>query len=103
MVVYAVILFATAVVFSVFSLLIYKGKTELIHDYHQANVEDKSAYGKAFSKVLGVMAATMALSGAVALFGEDAIWGAVAILLAGFIVGIVAITRVQKKYNGGVF
>lgn len=103
MITYAVILFTTAGIFSVFSLLIYKGKTDLIHDYHQTNVKDKPAYGKAFGKALGVMAGTMALSGAVALFGEDGIWGAVAILLVGFAVGIAAITRVQKKYNGGVF
>ena len=103
MVVYCVVMFAVAVLFSVFSILIYKGKTDLIHGYHQTKVTDKSAYGKAFGKAMAVMAGAMALSGIVALFGESAMWGAVAVLLGGLAIGIVAIIQVQKKYNGGVF
>lgn len=103
MVLYCVVMFAVSALFAVFSLLIYKGKTDLIHDYHQTKVTDKSAYGKAFGKALSVMAGSMALSGVVALFGESAMWGAVAVLLIGLAVGIIAIVRVQKKYNGGVF
>ncbi len=103
MLVYAILMFLVAVVFAVVSVAIYKGKTDLIHDYHQTKVTDKSAYGKAFGKALGVMASTMALSGVIALFGESAMWAAVAVLLIGLAVGIIAIVRVQKKYNGGVF
>ena len=103
MVVYCVVMFAVSVLFSAFSILIYKGKTDLIHGYHQTKVTDKSAYGKAFGKAMAVMAGAMALSGIVALFGESAMWGAVAVLLGGLAIGIVAIIQVQKKYNGGVF
>ena len=103
MVAYAVIMFTVSALFAVFSVLIYNGKTELIHDYHQTNVKDKLAYGSAFGKALSVLAETMALSGVVALFGEGAMWWAVAVLLIGFAVGMIAIVRVQKKYNGGVF
>ena len=103
MVVYCMIMVATAAVFAVLSIMIYKGKTDLIHDYHQTKVTDKSAYGKAFGRALGVLAGTMALSGGIALFGESVMWGAVAVLLIGLAVGIVAIVRVQKKYNRGVF
>ncbi len=103
MVLYAVIMFVVAAIFGVVAVQIYKGKTDLIHDYHQSKVKDKAGYGKAFGKAMGVIAMAMVLSGAVSLFGETATKIAVAVLAVGLIAGIVAIVRVQKKYNGGVF
>lgn len=103
MVIYAVIMFVIAVVFGVVAVLIYKGKTNLIHDYHQIKVVDKTAYGKAFGRIIGMLAGGMTLSGIVALLGNSAVWGAITILVAGLIVGIIALIQVQKKYNGGVF
>ena len=103
MLIYAILMFLVAVAFAIVAGAIYKGNTNLIHNYHQTKVTDKSAYGKAFGKALSVMAGAMLLSGAIALLGESTIWGAVAVLLIGLAVGIVAILRVQKKYNGGVF
>jgi tellurite resistance protein TehA-like permease len=103
MVAYTVILFLVAVIFAVLAVLIFKGKTELIHDYHQTKVEDKAAYGKDFGKALGLMAVTMALSGIIALFGKNAMLVAVAVLLLGLVISIFAIIRVQKKHNGGMF
>lgn len=101
--IYAIIMFATAAVFGVIAALIYKGKTDLIHDYHQTRVTDKASYGKAFGKAMTVIPGTMALSGAVSLFGETAMWIAVAVSGGGLIIGFVAIAWVQKKYNGGMF
>lgn len=101
--IYAIILFATAVIFALVAVLIYKGKTDLIHDYHQTKVTDKIGYGKAFGKAMAVIAVAMALSGAISLFGEPAMGIAFAVLLVGLLVGTIAIVRVQKKYNGGVF
>ena len=101
MILYAAILFAVAALFAVLAVRIYKGKTELIHDYHQTKVKDKAGYGRAFGKAMGLLAATMALSGAVSLFAE-VIW-ALAVLFGGLAFGIAAIIRVQKKFNGGVF
>ena len=103
MIVYAIIMFVTSVVLCLMAVRIYKGKTNLIHDYHQVKVTDKAAYGKAFGKTMAVIAVAMAVSGGVSLFGETAMLGAVAVLLVGLIVGMIAIVRVQKKYNGGVF
>ncbi len=103
MILYAMILFAIAVAFGVVAVQIYKGKTDLIHDYHRTKVTDKIAYGKAFGKALGIMAGAMAFSGLVALLGEGAMWVAVAVLVSGFAASIAAMGRVQKKYNGGVF
>ena len=103
MVLYGIILAALSVAFGVVAVQIYRGKTDLIHDYHQTRVTDKIGYGKAFGKAMAVIAVAMALSGAVSLFGERAMWGAVAVLVVGLIIGIVAVAWVQKKYNGGVF
>ena len=103
MVIYAIILFLTSAVFAVVARQIYQGRTDLIHEYHQEKVTDKAGYGKAFGKAMAVIAAAMALSAAVSLLGERAAWAAVTVLTVGLIVGIIAIVRVQKKYNGGMF
>ena len=103
MLVYAILMFVTAVATGLIAVLIHKGKTELIHDYHQKKVEDKAAYGKAFGKALGVLAGAMLLSGVIALFGEAVMWGAVAVLVVGMIASVAAIACVQKKYNGSIF
>lgn len=103
MLIYAIIMLATAAVFGVVAMQIYKGKTDLIHDYHQTRVTDKTGYGKAFGKAMAVIAAAMGLSGVVSLFGEAVKWIPVAVLAVGLFIGIFAIVRVQKKYNCGVF
>ena len=100
---YAIILFAVSVVFGVVAVLIYKGKTDLIHDYHQTKVTDKAGYGKAFGKTMAIIAVAMMLSAVISLFGGNAMLWAVAVLGAGLVAGIIAIVRVQKKYNGGMF
>ena len=91
-----------AVLFTVLGIAIYKGKTDLIHDYHQTKVTDKSAYGKAFGKAMLVIATVMLLSGIIGLF-KNLLMLAVAILIIGLVVGIGCIVAVQKKYNKGVF
>lgn len=103
MIIYTIIMFVVALIFGVMGILIYKGKTNLVHDYHQTKVTDKAGYGKAFGKAMAVIAVAMVLSGIVFLFGEGAMWIAVAALVGGLIVGMIAIVRVQKKYNGGIF
>ena len=103
MILFAVIMFLTAVAFAILAVLIYKGKTELIHDYHQTKVKDKASYGKAFGKAMGVIAISMTLSGIIALFGENVMWLAMTVLFSGLAIGLIMIFCVQKKYNGGVF
>ena len=99
MILYAIILLLTAVLFGILAVRIYQGKTELIHEYHQKNVKDREGYGKAVGKALGFMAAAMAVSGMLAF----AMLPAVIVLVAGLTVGILMLIAVQKKYNGGVF
>ena len=102
---YAIIMLAVAALVALISLLIYRGKTQLVHDYHRQNVKDHVAYGKAFGKAMGILAFAMGLSGIIALFGEKPVvaWTAVAVLLLGLGVGFAMLLRVQKKYNGGIF
>jgi len=102
MLVYSIIMFLVSALFTVLCIAIYKGKTDLIHDYHQTKVTDKSAYGKAFGKAMLLIATVMLLSGIIGLF-EKLLILAVAILIIGFVLGIGCIVAVQKKYNKGVF
>lgn len=105
MLAYSVIMFLTAILFMSFSIAIYKGKTDLIHSYHQTKVSDKSAYGKAFGKALLVVAMSPLLSGIIGLFGASGriVIIAVAVLIIGIGIGMSFIVIVQKKYNDGVF
>ena len=102
MLVYSIIMFLVSALFTVLGIAIYKGKTDLIHDYHQTKVTDKSAYGKSFGKAMLVIATVMLLSGIIGLF-KNLLMLAVAILIIGLVVGIGCIVAVQKKYNKGVF
>ena len=101
MILYAIIMFAVAILFLVMSVLIYRGKTNLIHDYHQTKVTDHSAYGKAFGKALSIFGIAMLASGVVSLISDSmlAIW----LLAIGLVLGIAAIVAVQKKYNNDIF
>jgi len=105
MVLYSLILFFAAVPMIIISISIYKGNTNLIHDYHQTNVTDKVAYGKAFGKGMFVVSAALLLSGIIGLFDDTEIMAtiALAVLFVGLFIGIAWIVAVQKKYNKGIF
>ena len=105
MLLYSIIMFLVAVPFWWISIAIYKGKTNLIHDYHQTKVTDKSAYGKAFGKAMLVVSMALLLSGIVSLFGDSETIAkiAVCVLFIGLIIGRTCIVVVQKQYNNGVF
>lgn len=103
MLIYSIVMFAVSALFMVFSVLIFKGKTHLIHDYHQERVKDHQAYGRAFGKALSVVAAAPLVSGMIALLGESTAVLAVCLLMALLLVGFGCLLTVQKKHNGGVF
>ena len=105
MVLYSIIMFLAAVPMIHVSIGIYRGKTGLIHDYHQTKVTDKAAYGKAFGKAMFVISVSLLLSGIIGLFGasEAIAMFAVAVLFIGLFIGIAWIVAVQRKYNKGVF
>ena len=86
MLLYSIILFLSGALVAGLGLAIYRGKTDLIHSYHQTKVTDPAAYGRAFGKAMFVIAAAMVLSG-----------------LVGLAVGIGCIIAVQHRYNKGIF
>lgn len=102
MLLYAIILFLTGALVAGLGLAIYRGKTDLIHSYHQTRGTDPAAYGKAFGKAMFVLAAAMVLSGLVAL-GNRTSGLAVAVLTDGLAIGIGCIIAVQHRYNKGIF
>ena len=102
MILYSIIMLLVAALFVAMGIAIYRGKTDLIHDYHQTKVTDKAAYGKAFGKAMMVFALTFLLSGILGLF-EALVKPAVAVLMVGLVISIGCIIAVQRKYNQGVF
>ena len=102
MILYSVIMFLAAVPFWGVSIAIYRGKTDLIHSYHQTKVQDSAAYGRAFGKAMLILPIAMILSGLGALV-SDSPAPALAVLFLGLTVGICCILAVQKKYNRGLF
>ena len=98
-------MFVVGAVFLGLSIAIYRGKTDLIHDYHRTRVTDEAAYGRAFGKAMLTFTASFFASGAVGLFGDTDgyAFAAVALLILGIIIGTVALLIVQKKYKGGLF
>ncbi len=105
MVLYSVIMLSVALLIGSIGIEIYRGKTNLIHDYHQTKVKDRASYGKAFGKAMFVMTATLFLSGIIGLFGNSDTVAviAVAVQVVGLLIGIGCIIAVQKKYNKGIF
>jgi hypothetical protein len=105
MILYAVILFAVTIAFAVLAVMISRGRTDLINCYHEDRVKDKPMYCRKFGQSLWIIAAVMAASGIVSLFGEsDAVaCSAVGVLIVGMAVGTFRLFYVQKKYGGGVF
>ena len=105
MLAYSLIMFLVTALFILFSVAIYKGKTDLIHSYHQKRVTDKSAYGKAFGKALFIFAMVPLLSGIIGLCGDSdkIVIIALAVLIIGMGIGMGCIVAVQKKYNKGAF
>lgn len=105
MLLYSIILFLAAIPMLKISIAIYKGKTDLIHDYHQTKVTDKAAYGRAFGRAMMLNSAALLLSGIVGLFAfsDRMATIAVATLFVGLFIGIAMIIAVQIKYNRGLF
>jgi len=101
MIAFSVIMFAIAALMIVLGWLVYRGRTDLIHSYHQTRVKDKTAYGKAMGKALMGMGVPLIVAGIVGLFTASA-WVTV-ILIAGLILSFIPMFKAQKKYNGGMF
>ena len=103
MFVYSMIMLVMAALFLGLGLAVYRGNTELIHDYHQTNVKaaERRAYGKAFATGLFAICAALLASGIVALLGRTI--ASLAVLALGLAIAMVILARAQKQYNGGIF
>ena len=103
----AIIMFLVAIYFCIVGIKIFKGKTDLIHDYHQTRVKDKINYGKAMGKAIIGIGIVIFISGLIALvpnlLEETMITILISVFLVGFIICMIWIYNIQKKYNGGVF
>ena len=105
MIIYSVIMFIAAAIFSVFAILITKGNASLINCYREERIKDKPTYCKKIGQSLFIMAATLLISGIISLFSDakTVILTALGVLIAGVLIGIVRLFHVQKKYGGGIF
>lgn len=105
MTVYTVMMFVLAILFMIVGIMVYAGKTELIHEYNRKNVEDETGYAKAMGKALLGIAFSSLVSGIISLIGKSSIFSyiSVAVLIFGLFVSCVFIFRIQKKFNGGLF
>lgn len=103
MFVYFLILLIVAIAAFVLGVSIYRGNTQLIHDYHQRNIKaaDKARYARAFAKGMFALGATLLLSGMVALL--EAVAVSLFVLATGLTASILIFVIVQFKYNGGLF
>ena len=106
MLIYSIIMFAGAVLLFGIATAIARGDVKLIASHHREHVDPEKVeeYGKAFSKPLYGICASLALSGVIDLVGGEtagriAVW----VLFAGLAASIVAIIVVQRRYNGGMF
>lgn len=70
MLLYSILMFIVSVPLTVLSVMVYRGKTDLIHSYHQEKVKDKAAYGKAFGKALSFIALAPFASGVIGSFAH---------------------------------
>ena len=103
MIIYSIILIIVAIVLAVIAIRINKGQTDLIINYHQSRVkpEEKLRYARDFSKGIFCLSGTMLIAGITVLFTKVLI--ADIILVAGIIISVVILVRVQNRYNKGVF
>lgn len=102
---FTTIMFAFAILFIIIGILIFHGKTNLIHSYHQTRVKNKAEYGKSFGKIMCGSSIPFLVSGAIPIFkqSDSAIITSICIFFVLFIICLIMFYRVQKKYNSDVF
>lgn len=101
----SILYFAIAAIFIVVGILIFRGNTDLIHDYHQKNVKDFDGYGKGMGKGIISIGVFFLIGAVITLVvrGESGTIAGIIVSLSGFVMSLIYILKVQKKYNGGLF
>jgi|SRR5690554_3149932 len=102
---YAIIMFIFGIIFIIVGVLIYFGRAELIHKYHQSKVKDKNGYSKAVGKGIISIGLTLIISGIISLFDKvnNIELISIALLMVGLIICFIILYKIQKKYNDGMF
>lgn len=72
---YFILMFAISILLMVFSIMVYRGKADLIRSYHQEKVRIKANYGRAFGKALFLVALAPFVSGIIGLFADSNVSG----------------------------
>jgi hypothetical protein len=105
MIAYAIILFVLAAILFIWGCLLYKGNLNSMRANHQRMVKNKVSYGKAMGKALFVMSLSQVLAGVIALLGERTAFVLITLVVsvAGMILGIYCINKVQEKLINGEF
>jgi len=100
MIIYVVLMLAVGIAFGVLSAMIFRGRTDLIHDYHQTKVRDKKGYAKAMGRALAILSVGCLSSALVSVF-----WVKIApiLLIVGITISLVLMVAAQIKYNHGIF
>ena len=97
------VLIAVSLLIAVIGVTVYRGRTGLIHDYHQEKVkeENRLSYGRAVGRGLLCMAAVLFVGGLLPLFSE-AEWilkTVRGIVIFGILLSVLLLIMAQKKYN----
>ena len=107
MILYTIFMVVFAAFFLILGILLSKGKTGLVHDYHQTHVreKEKTECGKAFLKGMFSVAITCFSSGIAGFRGTGKTIEtiATAVLFAGLAVSFIILGKVQNKNNGRIF
>ena len=103
MVIFATTFYIIGLLLLATGIAVYKGKTELIHYYHQKNVVDHVGYGKAMGKPLAVMGISGIICATMSFFGELWLTVGIAVFVVGIIAMLIVCLIVTKKYNGKIF
>ena len=103
MIPYIIVFYAVGFLLLVLGIMIWRGKTKLIHAYHQKNVTDFKGYGKAMGKVVAGQGVLAVIAASTAFFGERWMVIGVWIFFVGFCVMFLILYFIQRKYNGSLF
>lgn len=98
-----IILYGVGLLLLVFGLLIWNGKTGLIHDYHRKNVTDHKSYGKDMGKPVFIIGVALCLTATLPLIREEWLAFGTAIFFVALATMLVRMYFVQKKHNGSMF
>jgi len=103
MIAFAVIFYIVGLLIIAAGIMVYRGKTGLIHYYHRKNVVDHIGYGKAMGKPLSVMGISGIICATMSFFGEFWMMVGITVFFVATIVMVIVCLIVTKKYNGKIF